>query len=85
MDPGPVVEQRRGQRQVEAAKHQIGHAQVNDKHRRRVPHLFLGFGKLKTNKTENEISISFSDPPWPRSDFYIESGYLKFLSCIYQF
>jgi len=37
--PRPLPEQRRHQRQVEAAQHQVGHAQVDDEHSGRVPHL----------------------------------------------
>ena len=39
VQPGPFVEQRRGQRQVEAAEHQVRHRQVDDEHGRRVPSL----------------------------------------------
>lgn len=37
--PGPVVEERRGQWQVEAAKHEIRHAQIDDEHGRGIPNL----------------------------------------------
>lgn len=37
--PRPVPERGRGQRQVEAAETQVGHAEVDDEHGRRVAHL----------------------------------------------
>ena len=36
VQPGAVVEERRRQGQVEAAQHQVGHAQVHDEHGRRI-------------------------------------------------
>lgn len=41
--PRPVVEQRGGERQVEAAEHEIRHAQVDDEHGRRVANLRIEF------------------------------------------
>ena len=47
MDPGSVVEERRGQRQVEAAEHQIRHAQVNDEHRCSIADLYSSWNRQR--------------------------------------